>query len=249
MFTSPIIIPSTTVTTLTPSQVNTSSIGDTYTDVSGNTFSETAHQTRLTMASYPRFVGGLTSGHVSSGTGTFELFNFTDSTSLATSTTTSTTEVRIGSYTSASVSTNVNDQITIRVKNSVAGATTTIDYGGMFESDTSITTGASAVGYFPIVASASAGGRFETLSIASVKYTSTSTATIQLLNGLISNTSLQPGNAIGNSFGTTQGTSIITITPSTKIYAVGSSQILAYISSITSFWGLGLSVGIKCDLI
>ena len=127
---------STAIFALIDPQVNVSSIGDTYTDTAGNTYAETTNQTRITLhASRVVNTGGSVSGHVSAGTGTFQLWNFTESSELANKTTTSTTEVNVGVLLTTAASSTLGDSITLRVKNSGAGGTITIDSGGITASD------------------------------------------------------------------------------------------------------------------
>jgi hypothetical protein len=88
-----------------------------------------------TNAVYKRYVALKVSGHVSAGTGSFELRNFTQSTSGTAVTTTATTETAIAATTVSAQVTALADVITIRVKNSGAGGTVTIDAGGIMEAD------------------------------------------------------------------------------------------------------------------
>lgn len=166
---------------------NTSSAGVTTIDVIGNTYAEPAGQTRITMPAYLSQICLFGSWHVSAGTGSVELFNFTDSASRNTQTTTSTTEVNFV----GSVSTNtgdVGDAITMRVKNSGAGNSTTIDSGGMSAADnaslTLLSTGSARP--IPIVGNSSATGILhKQLKILPMKGTTTATFTATL-NFLIS---------------------------------------------------------------
>jgi hypothetical protein len=167
---------STIVQTLIDPQVNISSVGDTYTDTVGNTYAETTNQTRLTMSNTR--VQDLVmygSGHVSAGTGTFEIYNFTDSASLGTKTTTATSEATFA-MTRSLLTTNNNDAITIRVKNSGAGGTITIDSGGLISADRVLTQSAGP-GADQI---ACWGGYMTAFKMAFAKAKSTTTCTGQL---------------------------------------------------------------------
>lgn len=124
---------------------NNSSAGQTYTDVAGDTYAELTNQTRITMpterSQQVQLVG---SGHVDAGTGTFQIYNFTDGSSLNTRTTTATSETVFPQTQGAAVSTNDGDDITIRVKNSGAGNTITLDFGGLATCDGYVQTNGTA---------------------------------------------------------------------------------------------------------
>ena len=210
---------------LIPSQVNVSSIGDTYTDVAGDTYAETSSQTRLTMIAGRARTAMLNLGaHVSTGTGTFQLWNFTDSVELATTaTTTSTSEALIANKVST-LDTNVSDAITLRVKNSNAGATVTIDSGGLGGGDT-YQNGITSVTAAQIGGLAAQMGHqwFAKISVAVLKVPSTGTLTAHIGTlvafNIISATATPASHYIGDAFGTTGANTVFTITPTVKVYA------------------------------
>jgi hypothetical protein len=117
-------------------QVNVSSAGVTTTDTVGNTYAEPAGQTRITADSdRSRVPCAKISGHVDAGTGTFQLWNQSTSTSIATRTTTATGEAALASLDGAITTLAAAALLTLRVKNSGAGGTVTIDAGGMVLAD------------------------------------------------------------------------------------------------------------------
>jgi hypothetical protein len=118
---------------------NLSSVGDTRVDTAGDTYGESTNQTRMTLSN-TRFsqVNAALKAHVSAGTGSFQLWNNTDSTSISVQTTTSTTAINLSSLSSPTPSVNQackGDAMTIRTKNSGAGNSCTIDGGGMIAGD------------------------------------------------------------------------------------------------------------------
>lgn len=181
----------TTVFPLVACQINRSSIGDTYTDTVGNTFAETTHQTRITLGARTRLVTMKVSGHVSAGTGSFRLYNFTDSAALgSTQTTSSTTEVSLA-VTTSQLDTNQGDAITIQVANNTALATVTIDSGGMMDSDDKGVFSATGA----VAANASNwDGPATIISYVFLEALSTSTFTAQL-NSFAGSTGVAPGTA------------------------------------------------------
>lgn len=121
---------------------NTSSSGVTTTDSVGDTYQEPSGQTRVTMPAYQSDLNIYGEWHVSAGTGTIQLYNFTDSSSVQTGTTTSTTATTMPNLLSTA-NANISDSVTLRVKNSGAGNTITIDYGGLIQADDTSTSGLS----------------------------------------------------------------------------------------------------------
>jgi hypothetical protein len=205
---------STEIAALIPTQINVSSAGDTYTDVVGNTYAETANQTRMTLnATRVRSASMCVSGHVSAGTGSFQLFNFTDSASLGVKTTTSVTEVYL-TFASSQVTTNNGDDITLRVKNSTAGATVTIDQGGMSDSDYCTSFTAVYYNYGIVFITGYAVG----MSIGLMRGLSTGTSTVQL--GYLVAVGQQAANmsllSIGAAFGTAEANTVFTRTGTLK---------------------------------
>ena len=235
---------STEILALIASQVNVSSIGDTYTDTAGDTYAETASQTRLTIGARLRAIVMTLSGKVSAGTGTYQLWNFTDSASLGTATTTSTVEALLSAAVTSTLDTNTGDAITIRVKNSGAGGTTSIDGGGIAGGDTV----ASVTAIGTTNATAPAGGWFASLSVGILKTPSTGTSTFQA--GLIvqnqgySATVTPAFYTIGATFGTTEANTVITRTPTVKItlFSLRLSAIGA-----TNRWSLAFASQTKGD--
>ena len=138
-----VVIPKTIIKALADPQLNRSSVGDTYVDVAGNTYAETTHQTRVTSnALYKRYIVMKISGHVSAGTGTFALYNQTTGATYGTVTTSSASEVALAATNTTNQTQNLGDVYTIKVKNSNAGESITIDDGGLVEADsvTEVTT-------------------------------------------------------------------------------------------------------------
>jgi len=251
---------STELKALVACQINVSSVGDTYTDVAGDTYSETTNQTRLTMPANQTSVHRAISGHVSAGTGSFQLWNHTDSSSLAITTTTSTTEVNINIFSSGTPNNN-SDEITIRVKNSGAGNTITIDAGGMMSSDnffaSSSTAHITATGYIALKETGDYRG-FPTIgycvdySLGVLKTKSSSTATMQLVNALNIQNSGMTYNDIGNTFGTDEIDTVITRTNTLKIRNNTVSSVLPVplqinISAITGSFVVGVAFQVKED--
>ena len=240
---------STEVLALTAAQVNVSSIGDTYTDVAGDTYAETASQTRLTMSARLRIIIATLSGHVSANTGTFELFNFTDTASLATATTTSTGEALLTGM-SSQLDTNISDAITIRVKNSVALGTTTIDGGGMAAGDSGnqnvTTVGSNGVALVPGNTYGSAW--IADTSTALLKTPSTGTCTITIAaavqNNVFSATVTPVDYDVGASFGTAEANTVVTRTPSQRFY-----KLQGVVSAIgaSNRWGFAWAMQVKAD--
>jgi len=217
---------STVVYAIVNSQVNVSSIGSTYTDAAGNTYGETGSQTRLTMPALPtlRVVVLRISWHVNAGTGTRELYNVTDGSSLSTGTTTSTTEVVAAALPSAAAS-NAGDSITIRLKNSGAGNTVTIDDGGMMEGDYDFNL--TSTGHKAVQTSTGevwTAGYPSSYSIGLLRALSTATATFQFgtKSNVISISNPNYTN-VGATFGTTEANTVITRTPTVKLYSQGGS--------------------------
>ena len=252
-------VTSTELLALTASQVNVSSIGDTYTDTAGDTYAETASQTRVTLsAARPRSVIQVVSAHVSAGTGTIQLWNFTDSASLATATTTATAEALLTQQRSV-VATNNGDAITNRVKNSGAGGTFVVDGGGIAEGDynrniTGLTfNNITTTGIDPLFSGSTAssgvdmGGWLADISIAILKTPSTGTltATVGLGGTLLvdgtGNTNLE---SAGAAFGTAEANTVITRTPTRKsmIYVIDRTAIGA-----SNKWGFSFSFQVKAD--
>ena len=242
---------STELLALIAAQVNVSSIGDTYTDTAGDTYAETASQTRLTIGARPRAIVMVVSGHVSAGTGTFELRNFTDSASLGTATTTSTSEALLSGAVTSVLDTNTSDDITIRVKNSGAGGTTTIDGGGIAAGD--IVTNITAIGSNNSLTPASgsnvtSGAWIASASIGLLKTPSTGTATFQVgigtHNQSFSATFTPALTNIGAAFGTTEANTVITRTPSQKIII---ANLRTSAIGATNRWGIAGSLNVKAD--
>lgn len=245
---------STELLALIASQVNVSSIGDTYTDTAGDTYAETVSQTRLTMsAARVRSVALAVSGRVGAGTGTFQLWNFTDSASLTTQTTTSTSEALITVANSA-VATNNGDAITIRVKNSGAGGTTTIDGGGMMDKDTAAaaitaTTAASATGT-TIIPATSVSGYASSYSFALIKRPSTATITLEVqVNAILPDSNYQRMVTYGAAFGTSEANTVVSRTPTVKIgvWVTGLVNIVCSAISASASWVVGSSYELKAD--
>lgn len=211
---------STIVQAMIDPQVNISSQGVTTTDTVGNTFQEPAGQTRMTLpASRTVSCGTRLSGHVSAGTGTFELYNVTDATSLGMITTTATTETILTVLNVTTFASFKGDQLTIRVKNSGAGNTTTIDCGGMYSSDTTLNPFTSAS--LGNVLGSCVGGYPSSIKLAVLKGSTTSTFTIQPAQFVGGNgnpaTTLNLGSAITEA---AHGT-VVTLTPSYRIFGSG----------------------------
>jgi len=155
-------------------QVNRSSEGDIYVDAVGNTYAETLNQTRMTLSnSRTRQVACRISAFVSGGTGTVQLWNATNNSSLGTKTTVSVVEATLDIIQSSLVS-NIGDEITLRVKNSNAGESITIVSGGMIAGDqaTAITANSTPYGY-------PCGGYPQLLSFVVIKALSTATYRVQ----------------------------------------------------------------------
>ena len=131
---SPVVAPVEIKSIISP-QMNTSSVGDTYLDVAGNTYAETVNQTRAPLhATRLRHVCGRISALVTGGIGTFQLWNATDSTALGTQTTNALAETILDEVSSC-VASNMGDEITIRLKNNTAGQSMTIVSGGIVSGD------------------------------------------------------------------------------------------------------------------
>jgi len=238
--------PSKPVMSLTPTQINVSSIGDTYTDVSGNTFAETSNQTRLLMASYVRTVNMIISGHVNAGTGSFRSFNFTDSAILGTSTTTSVTSVKL-TLVSSALATNKNDYITLLVANSGAGNTVTIDEGGIIAADGFGSNGFSSLLNITTTTTGG-GGYYKSLSYGLLKQTTGATCTIQPMTGIITSTINNPGFNIDVPFGTAQANTVFSMTPNVRI-TTGVSHIIASVTAISGTYALAMSYEINSELV
>lgn len=207
---------STEIVALIPTQINVSSAGDTYTDVAGNTYAETANQTRLTLtAARTRAACWCCSGHVSAGTGSFELYNFTDSTSLGVATTTATSEANVAIAATSAVSTNNGDDLTLRVKNSTAGATVTIDNGGIGDCDSAQTYQIAQLNTTPVINIAP--GYPVDMSFGLLKALSTNTIALQL--GYFGNTSDNfIALNIGNIYGTAEANTVFARTGTLKLF-------------------------------
>lgn len=196
-----------TVQAISDPQVNTSSQGVTTVDTAGNTYQEPAGQTRMTLPARICQVGARFSGHVSAGTGTYELYNFTDSTSLSTVTTTATTETILNAVVS-SVVTNFGDTITLRVKNSGAGNSTTIDVGGMISGDGPFST--ITLGYNTQSIS---GGYCSSWKFILLKVGSTSTVTLQPTIGFGGQAPNLTRSDLGGTFTGADASTVLTRTP------------------------------------
>lgn len=238
---------STEVVPLVASQINVSSIGDTYTDTVGDTYAETTNQTRMTItATRIRRLYGYVSGHVSAGTGTFQLWNFTDSTSLGTSTTTGTSETSISGIGFSITTNNKGDDITLRVKNSGAGGTVTIDAGGFIDGDTNwsaaTSTGIKNIGsVFGI-------GYATNLSIGVLKSFSTATLTSQLAYQINNDTSgVELLINIGDGFGTANANTVIERTPTLKIINFSTAQLILNITALAGNWVFPVSFNMYAD--
>lgn len=243
---------STEVLSLITTQINVSSIGDTYTDVVGNTYAETVNQTRITLTAIRiRRITSIWSGHVSVGTGTFQLYNFTDGVSLGTGTTTSTSEVKIA-YASSTVAGNKGDQITIRVKNSVAGGTVTIDGGGMIDSDL-IGVDTDTVVHRQFNYDFFYGGYPVSLSVGILRGLSTATFTAQLEYRIYTGAGSETVyNAFGSTFGTVNAQTVFSITPTLKgfFYSNNPTPIgfnIIATNGIAEGYGIGISYQLKLD--
>lgn len=190
------------VSILTPIY-NNSSVGQTYTDAAGDTYAELTNQTRPTMPSRLTGIGLVASAHVNAGTGTFQLWNQTDSASISTTTTTATSEAVI-SIGEQFATTNNNDSVTLRVKNSVAGNTVTLDFGGILIADRQL--GLTAVQKFDLTVGNSTNtsvGCFlvRNIKLIVAKKKSTATFTIEVGSFL-----RVPGSSSGADFGNIYGT-------------------------------------------
>ena len=230
-------------------QVNTSSTGDVYTDTAGDTYAETTNQTRMTLtASRLRDVVCYVSYHVNAGTGTIQLWNFTDSASLATATTTNVTETG-KSLSSQFVSTNMGDALTLRVKNSGAGNTVTIDQGGMTEGDKQISSSTTRQYGMLNHDSASVGNSFDwrfyptTVSVALLKFVSTDTFSGGQFSqgGKLFGTKSEIVSNFGTTFNQTAAGTVITRTPTIK-----SGVIALVFSAVTNALPM-VSFNLKAD--
>ena len=235
---------STEILALVASQVNVSSIGDTYTDTAGDTYAETASQTRMTEGARTRTIIMVLSGHVSAGTGTFQLWNFTDSASLATATTTSTTEALL-TQASSQLDTNASDAITIRVKNSGAGGTTTIDGGGIADGEITLNN-MTAIG---INVASVAGPWIGSISIGVLKTPSTGTLTailegVSLNLGLSATYTPPTTSGAGAAFGTAEANSVVTRNPTVKFHSL---YLRRSAIGASNRWGFTFSYQIKAD--
>ena len=239
---------STELLALTASQVNVSSIGDTYTDTPGNTYAETASQTRMTMpAAYARSIIMVLSGHVNANTGTFELWNNTDSAELGGSapTTTATSEALISQLLS-SLDTNSGDAITIRVKNSTAGSTITIDGGGIAEGITSNANTNNITAISNNITGMPSGGWATTASVGTLKTPSTGTITVTLAARIstltVSSTVTPPTYSLGS---VATANAVTTLTPTVKV----ASQLQLNVTAIggSNRWGFVFSFDVNAD--
>ena len=240
-------VTSTKLLALTATQVNVSSIGDTYTDTPGNTYAETASQTRITLtAAYVRAIIMVLSGHVNANTGTFELWNNTDSAELGGSapTTTSTSEALISQLVST-LDTNSGDNVTIRVKNSTAGSTITIDGGGIAEGTNSssfnnITT------ISDNIMGLSLAGWATTASVGTLKTPSTGTITATFAAKVsvnsVSSTVTQPTYSLGS---VATANAVTTLTPTVKVTSDGQLHVTAIGGS--NRWGFVFSFDVNSD--
>ena len=241
-------VTSTELLALTASQVNVSSIGDTYTDTAGNTYAETASQTRMTMtAAYARSLIMVLSGHVNANTGTFELWNNTDSAELGGSapTTTSTSEALISQLLST-LDTNSGDAITIRVKNSTAGSTVTIDGGGMAEGTNSNNSLNNITAISNNITGQPPGGWATTVSVGVLKTPSTGTITATFAPRIsvqsVSSTITPPTYSLGS---VATANAVTTLTPTVKVASQGQLHVTAIGGS--NKWGFVLSFDVKAD--
>ncbi len=224
--------PDVIVCALQDPQVDTSCVGKTYTDVTGNTYAELSGQTRITLSSTrTNGVACRVSAHVNAGTGTIELYNFTDGTSLGTVTTTATSETLLAAITSTAA-TNKGDAITIRVKNSGAGNTITIDMGGMLSGDASMVSPTAVA----MPTAGQSGGYVTSWKFAVLKCTTATTFTIQPVQGSGGNGTTLETNALGSTFSQTAHGTVLTRTPLYKLYGGGLSF------DITACSGTGLIV-------
>lgn len=226
---------------LVASQLNVSSIGDTYTDVAGDTYAETASQTRITMGARTRQIGAPLGGKVGAGTGSFQAYNFTDSQQMGSTTTTSTSETILLPISATQSDAHRNDAITIRVKNSNAGATTTINAGGLMEGDFCV----SLTYYAELLSSPQGHAWYGDSSWALIKTPSTGTITAYISTWVsnigLTATANNPSFIIGAALSENVVNSRI---PTVKAYAF-SSRVTAMGSS--NRWGLAASFQIKAD--
>jgi hypothetical protein len=226
-------------------QVNISSVGDTYTDTSGNTYAETTNQTRVTFSNIRVVLSSAhISAHVSAGTGTLQFWNFTDSAELGTTTTTATSETTLSAITSNSVITNMGDAITLRVKNSGAGGTFTIDSGGVVCGDNTQQIGSASISSWGMTN----GGYPVSFQISIMKVISTATATMQL--GSYSGTTPLNINSeqttnIGDTFGTADFGTVVTRTPAVKSF--GGSGLVVLTTALSGTLKCGFSWQGKSD--
>lgn len=241
----------TTLISLIDPQVNMSSVGSSYTDSSGNTYAETASQTRITMSNVrTQDIRMILSGKVSTGTGSFQLWNYTDSADLGTSTTTSTSTVVIAAKSSTNVATNLNDVITIRVKNSSAGGVTYIDGGGIVTGD--------AVQFINSVAAqniiyppSGSGGFYTNIKFAVLIQATNTTFTTQPAYYILYNGSNQAFTNIGNTFSNSDAGTVITRTPTFLVPVTGAASGIAmntsaFANGVTSCLGyIGVGVEVK----
>jgi len=224
--------PDVIVCALQDPQVDTSCVGKTYTDVTGNTYAELSGQTRITLSSTrTNGVACRVSAHVNAGTGTVELYNFTDGTSLGTVTTTATSETLLAAITST-LAANKGDAITIRVKNSGAGNTITIDMGGMASGDAAFVSPTTVA----LSSAGQVGGYITSWKFAVLKCTTATTFTIQPIQGSGGATTTIEPNNLGATFTQADHGTVLTRTPLYKLYGSG----LAF--DITACSGTGLIV-------
>jgi hypothetical protein len=234
-------VSSTVLKTLVDPQVNISSVGDTYTDTAGNTYAETTNQTRITTnAVYKRYVALKVSGHVSAGTGSYELRNYTQSTSGTAVTTTATSEAAIAATTVTVQVTTLADVITIRVKNSGAGGTTTIDSGGMVEADSLVDV--STTGYKNTIATLP--GWANALKYLSLAGLSTASVTVQ---PVYSTAYITAFNYLNMGSPSSTLNTVINIPLTQKLYLGAGSQIQLNISALTGQILMAIAGGLSTD--
>jgi hypothetical protein len=238
-------VTSTVLHALVDPQINISSVGDTYTDTTGNTYAETTNQTRLTTtAAYKRYISGKLGVHVNANTGTVQLYNFTTSTESSNKTTTATSEETLAAFTVTTQPTTAGDIYTLRVKNSNAAGTFTIDAGGMIEGDsiTEITADGWKSGLL-----LSRGGFFNSLKLAIVKGLSTASLSLQPAIDILSNntTSLGLFYSIGSAITTLS--SVQTISVSVKYPPILNSSLGYVVSSLVGQVAVAVAGGVSAD--
>lgn len=232
-------------------QFNVSSAGTTTVDGPGDTYAEPAGQTRMTMtATRTRQVRAYGSGHVSAGTGTFQLFNFTDSASLGTNTTTATGETAQVPNSQSVASTNDGDAITLRVKNSGAGNSTSIDDGGMFEGEQDMATTVTSTGNKAAWDMATHAGWIGTYKFSFVRALTTTTCTMQLAvkpHPKVSPTGTTTYYNIGASMTESSLGSVVDRSPTVKLYPDGANWLWLRVTALSGNFGYAVGAQIKAD--